>query len=276
MIIWTLVTSTLREMLSKATFYILLGISTLVLAGTFATFSSTMTDDGIVLKIFGLPVSPPTQTEEIAPLVYTTQAGLAKGLFLGLMLFGVVATAGIVPDVLEKGVAELYLAKPMGRWELLLGRYLGGVVAIGMVTVYFIGGVWLTFGLRVGVWNEQFLLSALTMTFIFGVISTIVLFLGVVFRNAAIPIIGCFLYLVVIENLLDKRESVLYLISENSLYRSLCDGLYYLLPQISGMQRQLEHQILHQQMEWQPLVQSLISSGLLFGAATWIMQRRDL
>ncbi|HXG01360.1 MAG TPA: ABC transporter permease subunit [Bacteroidota bacterium] len=276
MIVQTLVATTLREMLSKATLYILLGISTLVLLGTFATFSSISTDEGIVLKIFGLPVSPPTHTEEIAPLVFATQSGLARGLFLGLMLFGVFATAGLVPDVLEKGVVELYLAKPMARWQLLLGKYLGGAVAIGIVTIYFIGGVWLTFGIRVGVWNTQFLLSSLTMTFMFTAILSIVVLLGVLFRNAAVPIIGCFLYLMVLDNLLEHRETILYVVSESVLYRGLCDLLFYLLPQVSGMQQQLQRQIMHEAVEWQPFLQSLFSSGLLFGLAWWVLDRRDL
>lgn len=276
MIVQTLVATTLREMLSKATLYILLGISTLVLLGTFATFSSVTTDEGIVLKIFGLPVSPPTHTEEIAPLVFATQSGLARGLFLGLMLFGVFATAGLVPDALEKGVVEMYLAKPMARWQLLLGKYLGGVVAIGIVTIYFLGGVWLTFGIRVGVWNTQFLLSSLTMTFMFTAILSIVVLLGVLFRNAAVPIIGCFLYLMVLDTLLEHRETILYVVSESALYRGLCDLLFYLLPQVSGMQQQLQRQIMHEAVEWQPFLQSLFSSGWLFGLAWWVLDRRDL
>ncbi len=276
MSILTLVLATFREMFSKATLYVFLGISTFVLLVTLLSFSSETTDSGIVLKFFGIPVSPPTQTEEIVPFVLATQAGLAKGLFLGVMLFGVFATASVIPDALEKGTVDLYLSKPLGRWELLLGKYLGSVAVISLATAYFIGGVWLTFGVRVGVWNIQFLLSSLTMTFMFAAISSILLLLGVLFRNAAVPIIGCFLHLMIIDNLLENRETVLYLVSENSVYRGICDALYYLLPQISGMQRQLENQIMLRTMEWHSFVQAFLSSTLLFGTAAAILGRRDL
>ncbi len=274
--ILTLLLATFRELFSKATLYILLGISTIVLLGTLLAFSSDLTDDGIILKVFGVPVSPPTQAAEIEPMVYGMQAGLAKGLFLGIMLFGVFATASVIPDALEKGTVDLYLSKPLARWELLLGKYVGSVAVIGLATAYFIGGVWLTFGARVGVWNVQFLLSAVTMTFMFGAIFSIVLLLGVVFRNAAVPIIGCFLYLMVIDNLLENRQTVLYLISESSLYRALCDAFYYLLPQIAGMQRQLENQIMQRTVEWRSFIQPLLSSALMFGAASLILERKDL
>ncbi len=275
MSILTLAQATVREMFSKATLYVLLALSSLMLLGTLLAFSSDVIDGQIVLKIFGVPVSPPTPAEEIMPLVLGTQAGLAKGLFLGLMLFGVFATASVIPDALEKGTVDLYLSKPLARWELLLGKYVGSVAAIGLVTIYFIGGVWLTFGARVGVWNMQFLFSSLTMTFLFATIFAIVLLLGVIFRNAAVPIIGCFLYLMVLDNLLDGRQTTLYLLSTSTFYRGLCDALYYLLPQISGMQRELENLIMQRTVEWRSFVQPLLSSTLMFGAATFIMERKD-
>lgn len=275
MSILTLVLATVREMFSKATLYVLLGISTLLLLVTFLAFSSDATNDGTVLKLFGLPVSPPTQTEEIESVVCATQAGLAKGLFLGIMLFGVFATAGIIPDSLERGTVDLFLSKPLARWELLLGKYLGSVAVIGLVTLYFIGGVWFAFGARVGIWNWQFLLSSLTMTFMFAAIFSVVLLLGVVFRNAAVPIIGCFLYLMIVDNLLDSRQTTLYAFSQNPLYRGICDALYYLLPRIATMQRELENQIMQRSIEWRSFVQPLLSSAGLFGVATLIIQRKD-
>ena len=273
--ITTLILATFRELLSKATLYILLGISTLILLGTLASLSSEKTDEGVVLKMFGNPVSPPTQLEEIAPLVNGMQSGLAGGLFVGIMLFGVFATAGIVPDSLEKGTVDLYLSKPVARWELLLGKYLGSVAVMLAVILYFIGGIWLGFGVKIGIWNLGFLLSSFTMTFMFGCIFSMVLFLGVVFRNAAIPIIGCFVYLMFIDNLLENREQILYMLSENKIYRTVLDGLYYVFPQIAGMQKGLQNQIVHRTMEWQPFAQALLSSAAIFGCGVLIIRRKD-
>lgn len=262
-------------MFSKATLYVLLGISTLIMLITLLSVSAEHTADGVVLKAFGNPVGPPTPLEQIETLVFGMQAGLAKGLFFGIMLFGVFATAGVVPESLEKGTVDLYLSKPLGRWELLLGKYLGAVAVMLVSILYFVGGVWLGFGVQTGVWNQAFLLSSFTMSFMFACIFSIVLFLGVIFRNAAVPIIGCFLYLMLIDNLLDSREATLYLISENGLYRKLLDGLYYLLPQIAGMQRGLADQILHNAMEGKHFMQAFLSSAVIFGAAVVLMRKKD-
>jgi ABC-type transport system involved in multi-copper enzyme maturation permease subunit len=273
--ILTLILATFRELFSKTTLYVLLGISTLVLLGTLASVSTEQTNEGVILNVLGMPASPPAGAEEMETLVYGMQAGLAKGLFFGIMLFGVFATAGIIPDSLEKGTVDLFLAKPLARWELLLGKYFGAAAVMLAAILYFIAGIWLGFGVRTGVWNQQFLLSSFTMSFMFACIFSIVLFIGVVFRNAAVPIIGCFIYLMVIDNLLESRETTLYLISENTIYRTILDGLYYIFPQIAGMQKSLESQILHKSMEWTHFVQAFLSSLTIFLGAVVIVRRKD-
>jgi ABC-type transport system involved in multi-copper enzyme maturation permease subunit len=271
----TLILATFRELFSKATLYVLLGISALILIGTLFSLSADYSDEGIVLKVFGNPASPmAVPLEQFEPLVFGMQMSLAKGLFFGMMLFGVFATAGIIPDSLEKGTVDLYLSKPIARWELLLGKFLGAVAVMFAAVLFFIGGLWLVFGAKVGIWNIQFLLSSLTMSFMFACIFTIVLFLGVLFRNTAIPIIGCFLYLAVIDNVLEGRETI-FAFSQNKALHGTLDALYYALPQVSAMQKALTNQIMHQTMEWKPFVQALLSSLAIFGVSAAVMHKRD-
>ncbi|MDH3252430.1 MAG: ABC transporter permease, partial [Ignavibacteria bacterium] len=252
-----LVMATFRELTAKATLLVLAGISTLIILGILSSVGSNETADGTVLTMFGQPVSPPASTENLAGPIGAMQAGLAGGLFVGIILFGIFATAGIIPDMMEKGTIDLYLSKPIARWELLLGKYLGAVAVILLNIVYFLGAIWLIFGIKVGVWNMQFLLASLSMTFVYASLYSITLILAVVFRNTVIPIIGSFLYLFVLGGILEGRENTLFLISENIMYRGLLNGLYYLLPQISSMQDNIARQIMHQPISWEPFVQSL-------------------
>ncbi|MEO8167530.1 MAG: ABC transporter permease subunit, partial [bacterium] len=175
---------------------------------------------------------------------------------------------------LEKGTVDLYLSKPLARWELLLGKYLGAVVVIFANILFFVGGLWLIFGLKIGLWNWQFLLSSFTMSFMFACIFSLVLFLGVVFRNTAIPIIGCFIYLVLIDNLLENR-AIVFGFTENKILHNTLDGLYYIFPQISAMQKALSNQIMNETMDWKPFVQGLLSSIFFFGCGVAVMQRKD-
>ena len=273
--ILALITQTLHELSAKATLIVLASISTFIIIGTSLAVSSGSSADGETLMLFGNAITPPTTAENLGGLIRQMQAGMAGGLFAGVILFGVFATAGIVPDTLEKGTVDLYLSKPIARWELLLGRSLGAVAVMLVNILYFIGAIWLLFGLKIGYWNHSLLLAALTMAFVFASLFSIVAFLGVLSRNMAIPIIGAFLYLLIIGSVLESREHGLYLISENVIYRGAIDGLYYLLPQLSAMQRVVSQLITQASVDWKPFVQSILSSALIFGGAAAMLHRKD-
>jgi ABC-type transport system involved in multi-copper enzyme maturation permease subunit len=270
-----LIRMTLRELAAKATIIILAAISTIVLLGLAAAVSTNVTPDGIVLQMFGQQASPPLPEEQVIATLRGMQAGLAGGLFTGIILFGIFATAGVIPDALEKGTVDLYLSKPIARWELLLGKYLGAVVAICVNVLYFMIGAWLIFGLKCHLWDLRLVLSTLTITFMFACLYAIVAFLAVLTRNTAVSIILVYLYLFVLGPVLQNREATLYLISENNIYRGILDGLYYIFPQLDAMRTSGAKQILAQEMDWKPFVQSLLSAALFFFGGAVLLKRRD-
>jgi ABC-type transport system involved in multi-copper enzyme maturation permease subunit len=273
--ILALVVHTFREVAAKATLWVLAGISTLVLLVVALGFSTDSTADGTVLMFFGHPTSPPLEQAQVEHAVALMQAGLAGGLMTGVFLFGIFATAGIIPEALEKGIVDLYLSKPIARWELLAGKSLGAVSVILANIVYFIGALWAVVGFKAGIWSLQLLVSSLLMSFVFACLYSMVTFLAVLSRNMGIVIIGAFLYLIVIGAALESRAHGLYLLSGSGAYRSMIDGLFYLFPQISGMQNQIASWILKQEVDWVPFAQSLVSSCAIFAAAAALLQRKD-
>jgi ABC-type transport system involved in multi-copper enzyme maturation permease subunit len=270
-----LVAATFRELAAKATLIVLAGISTLIILGVLVSVGSTETADGTVLTMFGQPVTPPASEENLADAISAMQAGLAGGLFVGIILFGIFATAGIIPDMMEKGTIDLYLSKPIARWELLLGKYLGAIAVILLNVVYFLGALWLIFGIKVGVWNTAFLLASLSMTFVYAALYSLTLILAVLFRNTVIPIIGSFLYLFVLGGMLEGREHTLFLISDNIMYRGFVNGIYYIFPHISSLQDTIARQIIHQSISWEPFVQSFLSAAVIFIIAAVVFEKRD-
>lgn len=273
--ILTLVLGTGRELSAKATLYVLAAISTLILLGAAATLSSTTSAEGSTLLLFGNPAGPPAPPDVFAGIVNQMESAFAGGLFAGVVLFGIFATAGVLPDALERGTVDLYLSKPIARWELLAGKYLGSVLAILMNIIYFIGFLWLIVGLRVGIWNMNLLLAGLMMTFAFACLFAIVSLFGVLTRNMAISIIFGFVYLFVISEVLQSREQGLYNLSTNAIYRAVLDGLYYILPQIPAMQRNVLKLVAGNGVEWQPFAQSFLSSAGILALAAWVLKRKD-
>ncbi len=271
----TLARWTIRELAAKATLYVLAGISTLMLLFAAFAIGTDSTADGLTITFFGKPASPPVTHEALADIAGKIEAGFAGGLFLGIVLFGVFGTAGVITDALEKGTVDLYLSKPIARWQLLLGKYLGSVAAIFLNILYFIGGLWLIVGLKVGVWNTRFLLSSLLLTFVFAALYAVVTFFGIVSRNMAIAIIAGILYFMLIAGPLEGRQTGLYLLSESGVYRGILDGLYYIFPQIPAMESGVIHLISGEEMQATPFVQSFFSAGGILGLAAWLLQKRD-
>lgn len=93
------------------------------------------------------------------------------------LLISVVVTAFFIPNMMRKGTVDLLLAKPVGRTQLLLYKYVGGLSFMFLNTVVIVVGLWLVLGWRTGVWGTGFLLTIFVLTFQFAVyyaISTVV------------------------------------------------------------------------------------------------------
>jgi len=273
--ILTLALFTVRELIAKVTLIILAAISTLVLVGVLLAVSTQTTAEGVALSIFGNAVTPAVAPEQLTDIVTQMQATLAGGLFAGIALFGVLATSTAIPDMLERGVADMYLSKPLRRWELLLGRCAGATGAILANTVYFIGGLWLILGFKAGVWNVAFLVAAFSMTLLFASLYSLVAFFAVWSRNTVVSIIAAFLYLMIIGSILYRRQHGLYLLSEHQVYRTFIDVLYYALPQLSALQDSIAQQILRREVDWIPFAQATASGGVIYAAAAWMLERKD-
>lgn len=273
--ILALIQYTFRELIARATLIVLASISTLILLFSLLAFSARTTDAGTIVQFFGNDMSPPVSGELLEQFVAQLQSGFSGGLFLGVVLFGVLATAGAIPDMLERGTVDLYLSKPLPRWQLLLGKYLGAVAVVFANIVYFIGALWLISGIRLGVWNVAFLTSALLLTAVFASLYAVIVFASVLTRTTAVAVLAAFLLIVLVEPILHGREAMLFLLSENVVYRAVLDAVAYALPQLSGARDGVARHIMHQPVQWGPLAQCLASGAGFFALGAWIFHRRD-
>jgi ABC-type transport system involved in multi-copper enzyme maturation permease subunit len=106
-----------------------------------------------------------------------------------IILIGIIITAFIVPNMMEKGSIDLLLVKPIARPMLLLIKYIGGLTFVFINSVVAIGGIWLVIGLRTGLWTWSFLLTIFIITFFFAILYSVSVLFGVVTRNSLISIL---------------------------------------------------------------------------------------
>lgn len=128
---------------------------------------------------------------EIHFLLVVLAVGLAGT--LGTLLT-VIFTGGFLPESLQPSVASVLLAKPIPRWLLLVGKYLGVVAFVAFHAGIFVLGTWLALGARTGVWMPGYLWSFPLLLGHFAVIYGFSALLAVLTRNAIACVFGTILF----------------------------------------------------------------------------------
>jgi ABC-type transport system involved in multi-copper enzyme maturation permease subunit len=122
-----------------------------------------------------------------------------------ILLISVILTAFFIPNMIRKGTVDLLIVKPIPRFVLLLYKYVGGLLFILINTTIAVGGVWLAFAIRTGIWAPGVLISIPAITFFFAILYAVSTLSGVITRSAIVAIlVTCatwfFLFLVGITN----------------------------------------------------------------------------
>ncbi|AMV23144.1 ABC-2 family transporter protein [Gemmata sp. SH-PL17] len=134
--------------------------------------------------------------------LFWIQDRLVNGLGAVLaLLISIVITAFFIPNMLRKGSIDLLISKPIGRSQLLVYKYIGGLTFMFLVTTFTVGGVWLVLALRSGVWDPKFLVVIPVLTFTFAILYAVSTFAAVFTRSAIVSILlsvgfAFFLYVV--------------------------------------------------------------------------------
>lgn len=224
-------TFTIREAIRRGTliFYFVIGTGIII----FLAFAiSASGEDGKTLSILGKAV-PSGGPFNIQPVEFLL-VQLVRSAGQSLLLIGIFAVAGLIPSLLEKGTAELYLSKPISRPVLLLARAFGATTGIGINILYFAIGILLVFGIKIGVWHWPFVLSSLMIAVTFCFYFSVVTLTGVLTKSQGVSIIVAFMF-TFFSGILAAREELLFPLWENSIYRSVLHGIYYLTPQLHDM-----------------------------------------
>jgi len=105
------------------------------------------------------------------------------------ILIGIIITAGFIPNMLRKGALDLFIAKPIGRIELLICKYIGGLMFILLMVSVTTLSVWLIIGLRFDFWSTNFLIMIPLLTFYFAILYSISTCVAVLTRNTLVAIL---------------------------------------------------------------------------------------
>ena len=267
-----LIRDTFCEALARKIFWGLFGLSTLMIIFFLFLLNIDIVQGAMAtVTLFGKTVN---RVGDLDRWVRGTYAAIATFLYTWGMFLAVFASAGLVPSVLEPGRIELLLSKPISRTHLLVGRYIGNVLVISCNVVYLVLGVWIILGIKTGIWSSSFLLSIVTTIFVFAVLLTVVVLIGVLFDSAALATMVS-VALMIMSPILAQTSTMLKLLS-SEWSRNVRRTFYYALPKVYDMGKMTLDTIRREPFEgYMPIWTSALFGVVVFSVALVVFARRD-
>src|SRR5438270_97031 len=270
-VLGALVSDTFREARARWLFWGLFGLSTLLIL----LFLFVLKIDLVEGAVSMMGIESTTRNVDIRRFVMSSYAWVSIALYVWGTLLAIFASSGLIPSVLEPGRISLLLAKPITRPMLILGRYLGNVLVVGLNHAYLIGAIWIIIGMKTGIWELRFLLAMATSLFIFSVLLCVVVLIGVVFESSALSVMVA-VALMLISTLLAQRQLVVRLLSSD-WSRQLWLALYWVVPKvydIAGAMRQII--VYDRDVDWwSPVWTSALFGVGVLSLAVHVFRKRD-
>lgn len=110
------------------------------------------------------------------------------------LLLALIWTAGFLPGFLEPSAAAVLLTKPVPRWCLILGKYLGVLAFLTVQALAFVAGTYLALGVSTGAWDPCYLLAFPVLVLHFAIFFSFSSFLAVFTRSPVVCVFGSLLF----------------------------------------------------------------------------------
>lgn len=267
-----LVLDTVQEARARWLFWGLFGLSTLLIL--FFLFVLKIDLVAGAVAIGGLPVQASRRIFSMDKFVKSAYMFIAVFLYTWGTFLAIFASAGLMPALLEPGRIGLLLSKPVTRPMLLAGRYAGNLLVVTLNHVYLVVAIYVIIGLKTDIWHASFLYAIPATVFLFGVLLTVVVFIGVVSESAALSLMVA-AALVFISMVLAQRKIVVNLLS-SEWSRNLWQALYWMLPKAWDLGATMKDLILGEPANWvDPVWTSAAFGVFVLGAAIYLFQKKD-
>jgi ABC-type transport system involved in multi-copper enzyme maturation permease subunit len=263
---------TFRESLAKKTFMAFFGLSTLVcLLFIFALNLDIVDGLQSSVSLFGKEMPELVGVKE---MVLATESGVAVFLFTGGLFMSLFATSGLITSFLRRGSIELILSKPLNRFQILLGRYLGAVAIVAFNVFYLVIFSWLILSLKTAIWNWGFLLAGIMIVLTFAILYALMTLLSIIINSAAFSLMITYSILF-FSPLLLQRDKI-YALLAGKIYGLLLDGLYYFLPKTAELGNITRLLVQNSSVtSWMALWSSMLFGIFVFGLSSYIFSRKN-
>lgn len=129
-------------------------------------------------------------------------------LFTISMLGFIAACSMYVPNMVESGSIDLVLSKPVRRWHVYFGKYVGGLLLYSLVLVAAFVIIFLGIGAKTGVWHFRFLAGIPMTIFALALLFSIIAWVGLWTRSTAMAMVIGYVYYLVVDTAIGHLDEI--------------------------------------------------------------------
>lgn len=266
-----LISDTFQEAKARWLFWGLFGLSTLLIV----IFLFVLKIDLVAGAVSILGIERTASRLDVQRFVQKSYAFVSVFLYIWGTFLAIFASSGLIPSVLEAGRISLLLSKPITRHMLLLGRYAGNLLVVAANHVYLVLSIWIIIGVKTHIWEPRFLWAIADSLFIFAVLLTVVVLIGVISESAALAVMVS-VALMLISSILAQRQFVVKLLS-SEWSRQLWMAIYWIIPKVYDLANAMRQIIVFDRQAdwWTPVWTSAAFGAVTLWSAVRIFQKRD-
>ncbi|HQY19884.1 MAG TPA: ABC transporter permease subunit [Ignavibacteria bacterium] len=269
MIFSTLVLSTFREAMAKKIFLGFFAISTIIIL-IFLFLINVDSVEGMVDMVGA------SGEEGIRKLVIGFEVAMIDISYLLIITFCLISVSSFIPSMLEKGNIDLLLSKPISRTNIILAKFIGGVLLVFISLIYLIGFVWIILSSKSGFWHFPFLYSILWLTLSFAVIYSLIIFIGLISQSTILSILVSFFLVFIVCPILYVREATIFSLVENSAAQFVINFFYYILPKPSDINKITTDIITGEAVNsYMPVFSSVLFMLAVLSASIFYFKKKD-
>ena len=265
--LWGIISDTLKESIRKFTFITFFILSTLFLL-LFLLFINIDVVNGTLslVKMFGEKV---TSRVSVDQLLTTIESAFAITLYYVILLFAIFTISNIIPHLLEKGRVDIYISKPIARIHLLFGKTIGSMIIVVFNTFYLLIGMWLILLSKVGTFHIEFIYSGFIIIYMFFVLFSLNLLLGILIKNSLVSIMVCYFVIIL--------DAMLYgIVSGLNSDNIILNVLYWSIPKVTGLSSSIKDLIETKSInDWTFYITSGGFAVVIYSLSAFLFKRKD-
>ena len=191
---------TYRGLKARKMFWIVLGISSLVVA-SFGCLG--INDKGLKLLVWDMGFGPSTRDLSAEMFYKSLFVGLGINIWLSSLatILALISTAGTFPAFLARGAIDLVVSRPISRLRLFLTQYAAGLLFVSLQITIFSGASFLVMGLRGGAWEPGIFLAVPLVVCFFSYLFSVCTLLGLLTRSTVAALLLTLLFWLLLAGL---------------------------------------------------------------------------